>query len=99
LPCFCQPSQTHTHTHTTTTQHKKTILLLNNNNNNNNNKTSTTTKKGEPVPPGERKLYLLIEGPTEQAVKRAKAEVKKGLEESTEKAMRREGGAAGRYAV
>ena len=64
-----------------------------------NNKKNPKKRKGEAVPPGERKLYLLIEGPTEQAVKRAKAEVKKGLEESTEKAMRREGGAAGRYAV
>ena len=28
--------------------------------------------KGQPVPEGERKLYLVIEGPTELSVKRAK---------------------------
>jgi hypothetical protein len=29
-------------------------------------------EKGQPIPEGERKLYLLIEGPTELTVKRAK---------------------------
>lgn len=44
----------------------------------------------QPLPDGERKLYLSIEGPTADIVKKAKAEVKRILEESTEKAMRRE---------
>lgn len=48
---------------------------------------------------GERKLFLLIEGPTEQHVKKAKAEIKKILEETTEKIMRRDAPAAGRYSV
>ena len=29
-------------------------------------------EKGQPIPEGERKLYLLLEGPTELSVKRAK---------------------------
>ncbi|KAL2500272.1 DEAD-box ATP-dependent RNA helicase 42 [Forsythia ovata] len=37
--------------------------------------------------PGERKLYLFIEGPTEQSVKRAKAELKRALEEITMQAQ------------
>lgn len=53
-----------------------------------------------PAPtPGERKLFLLIEGPTEGHVKKAKAEIKKILEETTEKVMRRDAPAAGRYSV
>ncbi|KAG2501578.1 hypothetical protein HYH03_000083 [Edaphochlamys debaryana] len=48
---------------------------------------------------GERKLFLLIEGPTEGHVKKAKAEIKKILEETTEKVMRRDAPAAGRYSV
>ena len=52
-----------------------------------------------PRPAGERKLFLLIEGPNEGAVKRAKAEVKRILEETTEKVMRRDAPAAGRYNV
>eukprot|EP00890_Picochlorum_soloecismus_P004137 jgi/Picsp_1/4724/NSC_02093-R1_dead-box atp-dependent rna helicase 42-like len=47
-------------------------------------------KPGTQVPEGERKLYLIIEGPSTDVVKKAKAEIKKILEESTEKAMRRE---------
>lgn len=42
-------------------------------------------RPGTAVPAGERKLFLLIEGPTELSVKRAKAEVKRVLEETTEK--------------
>jgi ATP-dependent RNA helicase DDX46/PRP5 len=42
---------------------------------------------------------LQIEGPTEQSVRKAKQEIKKVLEELTEKAMRRDTGAAGRYNV
>jgi len=47
-------------------------------------------KPGTQVPEGERKLHLIIEGPSMDVVKKAKAEIKKILEESTEKAMRRE---------
>lgn len=54
---------------------------------------------GKPVPEGERKIYLLIEGPTETSVKRAKQELKRVLEETTEKVMRRDAPAAGRYSV
>jgi ATP-dependent RNA helicase DDX46/PRP5 len=39
---------------------------------------------GEPAPPGERKLFLMIEGPTDLSVKRARQEIKKILEETTE---------------
>ncbi|KAF3446942.1 hypothetical protein FNV43_RR12122 [Rhamnella rubrinervis] len=38
---------------------------------------------GKVAGPGERKLYLFIEGPTEQSVKRAKAELKRVLEDIT----------------
>lgn len=48
-------------------------------------------KPGTTIPEGDRKLYLSIEGPTADIVKKAKAEVKNILEQSTEKAMRREG--------
>eukprot|EP00879_Flechtneria_rotunda_P022675 GHRR01023947.1.p1 GENE.GHRR01023947.1~~GHRR01023947.1.p1 ORF type:complete len:330 (+),score=174.79 GHRR01023947.1:193-1182(+) len=55
---------------------------------------------GEP-PEGERKLYLLIEAPTEAQVRRAKQEIRKVIEEYVEKAMRRDVGAraGGRYNV
>ena len=56
-------------------------------------------KAGERVPEGERKLYLHITGPTPDIVRRAKGDVKRILEESTEKAMRKEAPAAGRYNV
>jgi ATP-dependent RNA helicase DDX46/PRP5 len=52
-----------------------------------------------PGPLDERKLYLHIEGPTPDVVRRAKQEIKRILEETTEKAMRRETPAAGRYSV
>lgn len=48
-------------------------------------------ERGRPPPEGERKLYLLIEGPNEQCVKRARSELKRILEEATEKALRRDG--------
>ncbi|CAL5222427.1 g4789 [Coccomyxa viridis] len=51
-------------------------------------------EKGQRVPDGERKLYLIIKGPTEAVVK---AEIKYILEEYTEKAMRKEVPAVGRY--
>ncbi len=44
-------------------------------------------------------LLLRGAGPTEAVVKRAKQEVKRILEESTEKAMRREGPSTGRYQI
>ena len=50
----------------------------------------TFVPPGKPVPEGERKLYLLIEGPTEGTVKKAKAEIKRIIQEMTEKAMRRD---------
>ncbi|GFZ11675.1 P-loop containing nucleoside triphosphate hydrolases superfamily protein [Actinidia rufa] len=50
--------------------------------------------------PGERKLYLFIEGPTEQSVKRAKAELKRVLEDITTQASSLPGSAQpGRYSV
>ncbi|GAV65817.1 DEAD domain-containing protein/Helicase_C domain-containing protein [Cephalotus follicularis] len=50
--------------------------------------------------PGDRKLYLFIEGPTEQSVKRAKAELKRVLEDITSHALQLPGGAQpGRYSV
>ncbi|XP_062115390.1 DEAD-box ATP-dependent RNA helicase 42-like [Humulus lupulus] len=42
---------------------------------------------GQVAGPGERKLYLFIEGPTEQSVKRAKAEIKRVLEDITSQAV------------
>jgi len=57
-------------------------------------------RPGMTPPPGERKLFLLIEGPTELSVKRAKQEIKRILEEATEKVMRRDAPAGpGRYNV
>ncbi|CAK9152194.1 unnamed protein product [Ilex paraguariensis] len=50
--------------------------------------------------PGERKLYLFIEGPTEQSVKRAKTELKRVLEDITMQASSLPGSAQpGRYTV
>jgi ATP-dependent RNA helicase DDX46/PRP5 len=67
---------------------------------------AAVTTKGFFVPPnqqppeGERRLYLLIEGPTEAKVREAKAEIKRILEEFTEKAMRRDAAPQpGRYTV
>lgn len=54
---------------------------------------------GQPVPEDQRKLYLLIEGPTAQCVTHAKAELKRLIEERTEKVMRRDAPAMGRYQV
>ncbi|KAL6777513.1 hypothetical protein ACKKBF_B21785 [Auxenochlorella protothecoides x Auxenochlorella symbiontica] len=51
---------------------------------------------GAKVAEGDRKIYLHIEGPTEQIVRRAKGEIKRIIEEETERAMRREAPAAGR---
>jgi len=42
----------------------------------------TYVAPGKTVPPGEQKLYLLIEGPTHEAVKNARLEVKKILDEA-----------------
>lgn len=50
--------------------------------------------------PGERKLYLFIEGPTESSVKKAKAEVKRVLEDYTSQSLSLPGsGQPGRYSV
>ncbi|OMO61733.1 hypothetical protein CCACVL1_23299 [Corchorus capsularis] len=50
--------------------------------------------------PGERKLYLFIEGPTEISVKRAKAELKLVLEDFSHQALQLPGGnQPGRYQV
>ncbi|KAK7308892.1 hypothetical protein RJT34_05215 [Clitoria ternatea] len=50
--------------------------------------------------PGDRKLYLYIEGPTEQSVKRAKAELKRVLEDITNQALQLPGGTQpGKYSV
>ena len=46
---------------------------------------------GPPLQEGERKLYVSIEGPTPEIVKKAKQEIKRILEETTEKVLRREG--------
>jgi ATP-dependent RNA helicase DDX46/PRP5 len=56
------------------------------------------TFAGEP-PEGERKLFLLIEAPTEGQVRRAKQEIRRVIEEHVEKAMRRDTGAGGRYTI
>ncbi|WOL15711.1 hypothetical protein Cni_G24492 [Canna indica] len=50
--------------------------------------------------PGERKLYLFIEGPTESSVKKAKAEVKRVLEDYTSQALNLPGASQpGKYSV
>ncbi|RAL52440.1 hypothetical protein DM860_007297 [Cuscuta australis] len=55
---------------------------------------------GKSPGPGERKLYLFIEGPTEQSVKRAKVELKRVLEDLTMQATSLPGSAQpGRYSV
>ncbi|BDA49746.1 DEAD-box ATP-dependent RNA helicase 42 [Coccomyxa sp. Obi] len=67
---------------------------------------AAVTTKGVYVPPrtevpeGERKLFLLIEGPTEAKVREAKAEIKRILEEYTEKAMKRDAAPqTGKYTI
>ena len=54
---------------------------------------------GMTLPEGERKIYLLIEGPTEEVVRNGKREVKRVLEEATERSLRRDAAAGGRYQV
>ncbi|KAF4365389.1 hypothetical protein G4B88_014939 [Cannabis sativa] len=55
---------------------------------------------GKVAGPGERKLYLFIEGPTEQSVKRAKAELKRVLEDISNQALSLPGGTQpGKYSV
>uniref|UniRef100_A0A1J3G9V7 RNA helicase n=1 Tax=Noccaea caerulescens TaxID=107243 RepID=A0A1J3G9V7_NOCCA len=50
--------------------------------------------------PGERKLYLFIEGPSEKSVKNAKVELKRVLEDITNQAMSLPGGSQpGKYSV
>ncbi|KAF4347189.1 hypothetical protein G4B88_013154 [Cannabis sativa] len=55
---------------------------------------------GKVAGPGERKLYLFIEGPTEQSVKRAKAELKRVLEDISNQALSLPGGTQpGKYSI
>lgn len=55
---------------------------------------------GKVTGPGERKLYLFIEGPSEQSVKKAKAELKRVLEDITHQALSLPGGTQpGKYSV
>src|SRR5690606_16211917 len=54
---------------------------------------------GAKVPPGERKLYLYIEGPTEHAVQLAKREIKKVLEETAASAPPELLRQMGRYSI
>ncbi|MCO5602484.1 hypothetical protein L7F22_056616 [Adiantum nelumboides] len=55
---------------------------------------------GKVPAPGERKLYLYIEGPSETSVKKAKAEIKRLLEECTAAALALpSGGRPGKYSV
>ncbi|KAJ0257495.1 DEAD-box ATP-dependent RNA helicase 42 [Hirschfeldia incana] len=55
---------------------------------------------GRIPPPGERKLYLFIEGPTEKSVKTAKVELKRVLEDITTQSLSLPGGSqAGKYSV
>ncbi|KAK9168054.1 hypothetical protein Syun_000194 [Stephania yunnanensis] len=55
---------------------------------------------GKIAGPGERKLYLFIEGPTESSVKKAKVEVKRVLEDITKQAMSLPGAPQpGKYSV
>ena len=55
---------------------------------------------GKILGPGERKLYLFIEGPTESSVKKAKAEVKRVLEDITAQTLSLPGAAQpGKYVV
>ena len=56
-------------------------------------------KAGTQLPEGEQRLFLLIEGPTELSVKKAKDEIKRILEETTEKVFRRDGPSTGRYSI
>lgn len=51
--------------------------------------------KGEKIPDDDRKLYLLIEGPTVAKVKAAKDECKAIIADMTEKSLRRDQGAQG----
>lgn len=54
---------------------------------------------GKPVPPGERRLYLLIEGPTERCVKEAKNKIKSIIEEVVAKQALPGGFSVGKYKV
>ena len=56
-------------------------------------------KPGAPVPEGERKLFLHIAGKTADIVRGAKTEIKHILEETTEKAMRKDVPALGKYSL
>ena len=51
--------------------------------------------KGEKIPDDDRKLFLLIEGPTMAKVRAAKDECKSIIADMTEKSMRRDQGSQG----
>lgn len=51
--------------------------------------------KGEKIPDDDRKLFLLIEGPTTAKVRAAKDECKSIIADMTEKSMRRDQGTQG----
>ncbi|WJX82674.1 DEAD-box ATP-dependent RNA helicase 42 [Trifolium repens] len=57
-------------------------------------------QSGKVTGPGDRKLHLFIEGPSEQSVKRAKVELKRVLEDITNHALQLPGGTQpGKYSV
>ena len=53
----------------------------------------------KPVPPGERKLFLLIEGPSERCIKTAKGKIKEIIEEIIAKESLPGGFSTGKYKV
>ena len=56
-------------------------------------------EKGKKVPEGEQRLFLLIEGNKEENVRKARMIIRRLIEESTEKVLRRDQPALGRYSV
>jgi ATP-dependent RNA helicase DDX46/PRP5 len=54
---------------------------------------------GKPVPPGERKLYLLIEGPTERCVQNGKQKLKETIEAEVNRQALPGGFTVGKYKV
>eukprot|EP00824_Muranothrix_gubernata_P015221 TRINITY_DN3160_c0_g2_i2.p3 TRINITY_DN3160_c0_g2~~TRINITY_DN3160_c0_g2_i2.p3 ORF type:complete len:153 (-),score=34.10 TRINITY_DN3160_c0_g2_i2:617-1075(-) len=54
---------------------------------------------GKQPPPGERRIYLLIEGPTWVAVQKARTEIKRIIDEETQRDLMRPERPTGRYSV
>ncbi|KAJ3028680.1 pre-mRNA processing RNA-helicase [Rhizophlyctis rosea] len=54
--------------------------------------------EGKPIPPGEKKLFLFVEGDSQLVIDRAKVEIKRILTDATVQAMESEA-AGGRYKV